>query len=51
MSVMGFQEHGESPHLPDSKSAHDGLLRFTSGAQPADLLAASMTCSLNSDLN
>ena len=37
-----FQSQSGSPHLRASSAAHNGLLRFTSGVTPADLLAANM---------
>ena len=38
----GFQSLGGSPYFNASSAAHRGILRFTSGATPADLLVASM---------
>ena len=40
----GFQSQRGSPRLCALSPAHIGILRFTSGATPADLLAASMAC-------
>ena len=39
---LGFQSQGGTPHLVDSLPVYNGLLRFTCGSTPADLLAASM---------
>ena len=36
--------HGWSPRLCALLPVHIGILRFTSGATPADLLAVSMAC-------
>ena len=38
----GFQSQGGFPHLYASSPTHNGFLRFTSGATPADLLTASL---------
>ena len=42
----GFQSQSESPHSHALSPARNGFLRSTSGATPADLLAASMATKL-----
>ena len=42
----GFRSQGGPPHLHASLTVHDGFLRFTSNATPADLLVASVAAKL-----
>ena len=42
----GFQSQSESRHWHVLSPARNGFVRFTSGATPTDLLAASMTAEL-----
>ena len=46
----GFQSQGGSTHFLASSSLHKKILRFTSGAIPADLLAANMAAELFSSV-